>query len=231
VRLAPPDDQPLAREAVFEFIINERHAYSYVWITGVARNFIKLRFSVDAGLKDEVPDARRAILTAFGDAVRPYLAPAAAPTEEKKEPDNGTTITINSQGGSQEDVTTAMMYLMFVSARADKDPSAAPPCGGTIIPSFATELSVFQAMRDSDTTNKSAFGQKLLAISNAGFLEEFVWVDRHREPWGADPPEGLKLADFKNWRKKNLKKFNAPDFGSVGVKQMRVLPIEDPAAP
>jgi hypothetical protein len=228
VRLAPPDAQPQAREAVFEFTINQRHAYSYVWITGVARNFIKLRFSVDAGLKDEVPDARRAILTAFGEAVKPYLSPAA-PSEEK-EKDSGTTITINSLGGSQDEVATAMMYLMFISALAGKDPSAAPPCGGAIIPSFGTELAVFQEMLTSDTTNKSAFGQKLVAIGNAGFLEEFVWVDRHRQAWGSDPPKGLDLGGFKKWRKKNLKKFNAPDFGSVGVKQVRALPLEDAAA-
>ena len=42
-----------------------------------------------------------------------------------------------------------------------------------------------------------------------------------------DPPEGLDLADFKKWRKKNLKKFNVPDFGSVGVKQVRALPLEN----
>ncbi len=124
-----------------------------------------------------------------------------------------------------------MMYLMFVSALADKDPSAAPPCGGTIIPSFATELSVFQSMLASDATNKSAFGQKLVAIEKAGFLDEFVWMERHQEPWGNDPPDGLELADYKKWRKKNLKKFNVPDFGSVGVKQVRALPIEAAEAP
>jgi hypothetical protein len=230
VRLSPPDDQPQAREAVFEFTMKQRSAFSYVWITGVAGNFIKLRFSVDADLKDEVPDARRAILTAVGEAVKPYLAPPAA-TEEKKGKEGGTTININSLGGSQDDLTTSMMYLMFVSALAEKDPGAAPPCGGTLVPSFEIELSAFQSLVQSEATNKSAFGQKLVAIEKAGFLEEFVWMDRHRDEWGDATPGGLTPGDYKKWRKKNLRNFNVPDFGSVGVEQVRMLPLEPASAP
>ena len=70
-----------------------------------------------------------------------------------------------------------------------------------------------------------------MAIGEAGLLEEFVWVDRHQEQWGGVPPEGLNLADYKKWRKKNLKKFNVPNFGSVGIEQVRALPLEAPTAP
>lgn len=229
VRLAPPDEQPQAREAAFEFTINDRPAYSYLWITGVAKNFIKLRFSVDADLKDEVPEARRAILTALGEAVKPHLAPAA-PLEGDPEKKDGTSININSLGGSQDDMTTGMMYLMFLSSLADKDPMSVPPCGGELEPGFGTELSAFRLMLQSDATGKSGLGEKLGAIDKAGFLEEFVWTDRHREAWGKQAPVGLDLSGYKKWRKKNLKKFKVPDFGSVSVDQIRPLPLEAPDA-
>ena len=154
VRLAPPDDQPLAREAVFEFTINQRHAYSYVWITGVARQLHQAAF-----LGRRRPQGRGAGCAARdphgvwrGGQTAPLRR--AAPSEGK-EKDNGTTITINSLGGSQDDVATAMMYLMFVSALADKDPGAAPPCGGAIIPSFRTELAVFQTDARRRTRRRS----------------------------------------------------------------------------
>ena len=70
VRLAPPGDVLLAREAVFEFVRQERKTISYVWVTAAAKNFIKLRFSLDAELRDEVPEARRALLDALGEAVQ-----------------------------------------------------------------------------------------------------------------------------------------------------------------
>jgi hypothetical protein len=224
VRLAPPDEQPQAREAVFEFEIEKRPAYSYVWVTGVAKHFIKLRFSVAADLRDEVPEARRAILTALGDAVKPHLAPAAPVRKDE------TSIAINSLAGSEDDMAAGMMYLMFLSAAAEEAPQIAPPCGGFLVPTYETELSLFRALLEMEADANTAFGKNLAKIEQAGFLEEFIWTDRHLEPWGEQSPEGLTLSDYRQWRKKNLKKFKVPDFGRVSVDKVRPLPVEAPDA-
>jgi hypothetical protein len=76
----------------------------------------------------------------------------------------------------------------------------------------------------------TAFGKNLAKIEQAGFLEEFIWTDRHLEPWGEQSPEGLTLSDYRQWRKKNLKKFKVPDFGRVSVDKVRPLPVEAPDA-
>ena len=70
VRLSPPDDAPLAREAVFEMDRRGQHAVSYVWITGAAKHFVKLRFTMDrAAHATKSLEARRAVLNALGAAI------------------------------------------------------------------------------------------------------------------------------------------------------------------
>ena len=75
VQLSPNEDFPLAREARYELEREGRPAISYIWVTAVAKNFIKLRFSFDKDLKDEEIDARRGILDALGEAMKPHLGP------------------------------------------------------------------------------------------------------------------------------------------------------------
>ena len=70
--------------------------------------------------------------------------------------------------------------------------------------------------REGATTR---LGKRLAEIETAGFLEEFVWSDLHREQWGTTPPQGLELDDYKPWRKKNLKRFKAPPLGTVAIDQ------------
>ena len=76
---------------------------------------------------------------------------------------------------------------------------------------------------------KSKLGKTIAGIDEAGFLEEYLWVDRHREAWGAVPPEGLTLREYSEWRKKNLRRFKAPDFGTITIDHPRPLRLE-PAA-
>jgi hypothetical protein len=78
--------------------------------------------------------------------------------------------------------------------------------------------------------DSSKLAKQLAKVDQAGFFEEFVWVELHRESWGATPPEGLALPEYGAWRKKNLKRFKAPSFGSVVVQHPRPLPPE-PATP
>ena len=59
VRLSPPDDLPQAREARVRIQASKAEpAYSYVWITGGGELFMKMRFTADAALRDEVAGRR-----------------------------------------------------------------------------------------------------------------------------------------------------------------------------
>jgi len=219
VRLSPPADAPLAREAVFEYVRNGRPTLSYVWITGVSKNFVKMRFSMERDLRDEAIEARRAVLNALGEAIRPQLAPVDPKTEKE-----GISINI-SAGGNVEEMTMGILYSGILSTFLDKAPQAAPVCGGEFVPPFETELSVFKALLSMEKS-PSELSKKLLAAEQAGFLDEFVWVERHREEWGTAAPEGLTLADYAKWKKKNLKRFKPPAFPSVIIKHPRPLAIE-----
>jgi len=232
VRLSAPDELPLAREAVFEFKIEGRPAYSYVWITGGANLFMKMRFTADAALRDELPTTRRAILTAFGDAIERFLPAAAPAPAEAPEKKDGTRMVIHSMDASQADMSAGMIYLATLSALADKFPDSVPACGGRVVPTYAMELGAFGSMLAMQmTASESTTGKKLVAIEEAGYLDEYVWTDRHREAWGDKAPDGLKLSAFKKWRKKNLKDFSVHDIGSVEFGQPRPLPIESADAP
>jgi len=224
VRLSPRADAPLAREAVFEYVRNGRPTLSYVWITGVAKNFVKMRFSMERDLRDEAIEARRAVLTALGEAIKPQLAPVDPNAKQE-----GISINISS-AGSVEEMTMGILYTGILSTFLDKAPQATPVCGGEFVPPFETELSVFQALLSMESS-PSALGKKLMAADKAGLLDEFVWVERHREEWGTDAPKELTLADYQKWKKKNLKRFQPPVFPSVVVKHPRPMAIEAADAP
>jgi len=232
VRLSAPDELPLAREAAFEFKIEGRPAYSYVWITGGANLFMKMRFTADAALRDELPATRRAILNAFGSAIERVLPPVPAPAPaEAPEKKDGTRLVIHSMDASQADMSAGMIYLATLSALAEKFPESVPACGGRVVPTYGMELAAFGSMLAMQMTSESTTGKKLVAIEQAGYLDEYVWTDRHREVWGAKAPDGLKLSAFKKWRKKNLKDFSVRDIGSVEFASPRPLPTEAADAP
>jgi len=226
VRLAPPDDVPLAREAVLELERDQQHLISYIWITGVAGNFVKLRFSASARLRDELPDARRAILSALGAAIKPHLAPVD--TSAKK---NGTSLNIAmGSGASDDDTAVGLMYLMMLSGQA-QDGADAPVCGGEYIPSYAAELAAWRAtFTFVEDGPKGKLGKRMAEVIAAGFLEEFVWTELHRDSWGRTAPEGLSMAEYEPWRARHLRRFRVPRFGSVRVDHPRPLPIEPPNA-
>jgi hypothetical protein len=226
-RLDPPAEAPLAREAVYEFERDKQPLVSFVWITAVAKNFVKLRFSVDARLRDEIPEARRAVLAALGAAVKPHQVAVDAKAEKP-----GTSININAANGSTEEMAAGFMYLALLSTLVEKDPEQTPVCGGELVPSFETEVAAYRGMFVlEDTTGTTALGRHIAQIDKAGFLEEFVWTELHRETWGEQPPEGLTLGEFKKWRRKNLKRFHVPDFGSVVVDHPRAMVVEPAASP
>jgi hypothetical protein len=221
-RMGPTLDPPLMREAVFEATMKEVPSVSYVWITGASKNFIKMRFSANAQLRDELEDARRAVLTALGDAIRPHLAPVA-PAGEKK---SASSIVVN--GSAVDDMMLGILYLGTISTLADETPELQPPCGGPVVLHYEGEVGAYQAalaFADGDAGG-SKFAKRLQEIAKAGYLEEFVWTYRHQDSWGDAPPAGLELDAFKKWGKKHLKRFRAPIFGYVEFNEPKPLPIE-----
>ena len=239
VRLSPPADLPLAREAVFEFKVDGRPAHSFVWITGSANLFMKMRFTADASLGNELPATRRAILTAFGNAVERFQPPAVPTSTEASQKDgqkdgdkDGTRMVISSMDASQADMSAGLIYLATLSALAEKNPASVPACGGRLVPTYEMELAAFESLLVMQAaTPGSTAGKKLAAIEKAGFLGEYVWIDRHRDNWGDQAPDGLKLSGYKKWRKKNLGDFSVRDIGAVEFTRPRPLPIEAADAP
>lgn len=226
VRLLPNEDFPLAREARYELDLKGQPSISYVWVTAAAKHFIKLRFSFVKSLSDEEIDARRAILEALGEAIKPHLA--ARTPEAKKDEGAATNITLGFDG----DMTAAMLYTTLLSGVLDQVPELSPPCGGVVVPSFDVDVGVLRAvgeMAGEDLDSK--FIKRLASIEKAGFLEEFVWTDMHREEWGRTVPAGLDCTDYLKWKKKNLKRLKIPSLGSVTVSRPRALPLEGAAAP
>jgi len=226
VRLLPNEDFPLAREARYELELKGQPSISYVWVTAVAKHFIKLRFSFVKSLSDEELDARRAILDALGEAIKPHLAPTRPEAKEKE--GAGMSITMGFDG----DVTAAMLYTTILSSVLEQTPELAPTCGGTVVPPFEVDVGVLRAVTEMSAQGMdSKFAERLATIDKAGFLEEFVWTDMHREEWGISDPADLAMADYLKWKRKHLKRFRPPNLGGVTVSHPRPLPLEGSATP
>jgi len=224
-RLDPAADTPTAREAVFEYTRADRPTVSYLWVTGAAKEFVKLRFSIDDKYRDELAEARRTVLTTLGDALKPHLGPPDPDAGKSK-----ASMALNG-GGDADELGTAIVYLASLDVGSDEHPELIPLCGGEYVPDYAHELGAFQSVVGlSDARKHTKFARRLGEIASAGFLDEFVWTYRHREPWGMQPPEGLELEAFDKWRAKKLKRFVVPDFGSVNYDSPRPLPLEPAGA-
>jgi hypothetical protein len=220
VRLLPPDDAPLVREASFEYVREGHPTVSYLWVTGFGKNFVKLRFSLDANLRDEAGDARSAVLGALGAALKPHVVPED-PHAKKSGPQ------LNLVSGSQDDMAAGFTYVLVQSMLLEKLPEEAPICGGQYFPSYPVEVATLRGMIEMQKSGmKGAFAQRLAEIDAAGFLGEFAWQDMHREWWGKSAPDDLKLGEYKTWKKKHLKGFKPPALGGVAINQPRPMPIE-----
>jgi hypothetical protein len=226
VRLNPPDDLPQMREAQYEYEREGKPTISFIWITTAAKHFVKLRLSMNPRLRDELPEARRAVLGVMGEAIKPHLVPVD-PKAEKA----GSSVGFNLSGGSDDALQAGFWYLMLLNGVADQSPEQAPVCGGEFEPSLETELGIYRGMFEpGQELAKSRLGKTITKIDKAGFLEEYLWVDRHREAWGVVSPAGLTLPEYAEWKNKNLKRFKPPDFGTVTIDHPRPLPLE-PVSP
>lgn len=221
-RLDPAAESPVAREAVFEYTRSDRPTVSYLWLTGAAKEFVKLRFSIDDKYRDELAEARRTVLNALGAALKPHLGPVDPEAGKKK-----TSINLFS-GTDPADMGAAFSYLMSLTADGMDHDENVPLCGGELVPDFGHELAAFKSLLviAKESGKQTKFTRRLADIDRAGFLDEFVWAYRHRDDWGAQPPEGLELEAFDGWRQKKLKRFTVPEFGSVNYDVPRPLPLE-----
>ena len=169
-KLNPPDLLPQIREAMYEYEREAQPTISFIWVTTIAKHFVKLRMSMASRLRDEVPDARRAVLSTLGEAIKPHLLPV----DPKAEPP-GTAMNVNVAGGSQDDMTSGLMYLVLLTAVADKSPELTPVCGGEIIPGYETELDLYRGMITINSEGATTRSGKLLAKADkAGFLHRWL---------------------------------------------------------
>ncbi len=72
---------------------------------------------------------------------------------------------------------------------------------------------------------RSRFGKRMAKVDAAGFLEEFVWTERHRESWGDTAPAEAGLDGYAVWKKKHLKRLQLPGLAAVTVNRPRPLPL------
>jgi hypothetical protein len=225
VKLLPGEDSPQVREAIFEFAVHGRSTSSYLWVTGVAGRFLKLRFSADAQLRDEMPEARRAILTALGEALAPHIHRRAADSSEQS------SITLQPPtGASARDDELGFLYTAALSAKAGQSPSLRPVCGGELEPSFDVEREIWRELRAAGLAADSGFASQLGKAEAAGFLDEFIWTELHRPAWGKAPGE-LKLEEYTRWKSRNLRRLRVPSLGEVIIHRPRPLPVESLDAP
>jgi hypothetical protein len=221
-RLDPVAEAPLAREAVFEYTRSGSPTVSYLWVIGASKQFVKLRFSVNAKFRDELGEARRTVLNALGESLKPHLAPVK-PEADKKQVE----IKVNHSDDADE-MGVAMAYLISLTAEAEAHPELTPVCGGALVPEYPLEVTTLQGVLtiSKESGKQTKFTRRLAEIATAGFLDEFVWTYRHQESWGDQPPVGLELPAFDKWRKKKLKRFDVPDFGHVEYGAPRPMPVE-----
>jgi hypothetical protein len=224
-RLDPPADAPLMREAFYEYEREQHPTLSFIWITTAAKYFVKLRLSMDPRLRDELPDARRGLLTIVGEAIKPHLELVAADAKPA-----GTALTIDAAAGSNDARAAALEYLIRLNDFAMRSPERAPVCGGEFVPDLETDASLYRGLfAPGAALGKSRLGKRLAQIDHAGFLEEFLWVDRHRDAWGTTPPPTLSVPEYLAWKKGNLRRFELPTFGKLIIDHPRPLPVESPA--
>lgn len=225
-RMTDSPDAPLVREALYQFDRNGVHAWSYLWVTVADGYFVKLRLSLREEVKDEMDEARTEILTTMADALatrppRPAAAIAAKPADTSIDIDPGT---------DPVEASSWFSYAAELLRASRETPGAMPPCGGLLMPRFATELAARRAAlreyqaRDA-AARSSEYFSLLMRIDEAGFLDEYVW---HYLRGAAEKelPAGLDLDAFESFRARELAA-HAPTTGArVRVNTARQLPLE-----
>ena len=118
---------------------------------------------------------------------------------------------------------------MLFNAVAEKSPELAPVCGGEFVPSLETgDRTVpwhVRAWRRSSARTQTRQDASRRSTTR-DFSRNTSGPIAIARPGAASPPRGLTLSEYPAWRKKNLKRFKAPDFGTVTIDHPRPLPLE-----
>lgn len=224
-RMRDTADAPLAREAVYEFDRNGIHATSLLWVTVADGYFVKLRLSLRSEVADELDDARVQILSTMSEAMaaRPRR-PAPADTSPE------TSVDLDAAA----DPADATLWFAYAGEllRASRDvPGALPPCGGALVPGYATELAARRgALREyqlrEGAQHNSVYFNELERIDAAGFLEEYVWYYLRNPALDTAPPAELDLPGFETFRQRELATHQAKTGARVRVNTVRALPLD-----
>ena len=215
---------PQVREAHYELDRNGIHAVSILWLAAADGYFVKLRLSLRSEVADELEEARQQILADLADALaarpaRPVNATAQPPPESSIEIDPG------------NDAAEAQLWVAYASellAAARATPGAMPPCGGPLLPRFATELAArSSALREylARDARPAGYFAELARIESAGFLDEYVWHYLRDVDSEKTPPAALDLAGFEAFRLRELAAHQVKTGARVRVNTVRTLPL------
>ena len=129
------------------------------------------------------------------------------------------------------DPAEAQLWLAYVNEllkAARESPGGMPPCGGPLVPAFATELAARGgALREylARETRPSGYFADLARIETAGFLDEYVWYYLRNVETDRTPPAGLDLAGFEIFRQRELATHVVKTGARVKVNSVQVLPL------
>ncbi|OGW24051.1 MAG: hypothetical protein A2X59_12380 [Nitrospirae bacterium GWC2_42_7] len=93
---------------------------------------------------------------------------------------------------------------------------------GIIVPKFEDEVEgrqtlaqIWKELKEKDNNLKDKYLNELEVVLDAGFMREYVWVYLRYELW--KKPDKLRLKEFANWKKQNLKNHKAVSYGNIRV--------------
>jgi hypothetical protein len=224
--LAPGDDSPRAREALYEFDRNGVRALSVLWFTAVDGHFLKLRLSLRSEVADELDEARTQILSAIAEAIESRRKPAprrATPPVQEASIDVDTI----------HDRDTAALwftYALELVKYSREHPQTRPACGGKLAAGHAAELSARRAAlaeyrgREAGARGDNYFDE-LLRIDDAGLLDEYTWHYLRNARIDSAPPAELDLAAFEIYRARELATHVVQSGARVRINTVRELPF------
>ena len=76
---------------------------------------------------------------------------------------------------------------------------------------------IWEELKAKDQGLADKYLDELLAVSNAGFLREYVWLYFWSGAWKT-PPDGLRMADFEKWRAENLRGHRPQTFADIRIE-------------
>ena len=229
VRLAPPDDLPLAREAVFEF---ERERAADVSLTCGSRRSQELHedaFRPRRGLaRRSAGSAARRCSARWATAMKPQLQPPAAKPQGEEKNEEKRARRSNSMIGGDGQRRYAPRPIdvpdVVVGAWPKGLRSRCRLCGGPLVPSFETE---WRRSRRWSPSNDDGASRASLAETpcryRGGGLPRRIRLDRTVIGRTGEPRRrrGWTLADYKTGARRTSSVSSAPTSARVAVDQPR----------